>query len=134
MITANREDYLRAIFCLNEKGTDKIKSIDIVKFLSISKPAVSEMLKKLKKEKLIEMNPYSDISLTYTGFEEAKKITYKHRGAGVFLKEILKFKGEDLHEEAHKLEHSMSEEVARRIFKYMKNPKVCPCGYEIPII
>ena len=78
MITANREDYLRAIFCLNEKGTDKIKSIDIVKFLSISKPAVSEMLKKLKKEKLIEMNPYSDISLTYTGFEYSSRDFFRH--------------------------------------------------------
>lgn len=134
MITPSREDYLRAIFCLNEKGTDKIKSIDIVKFLNISKPAVSEMLKKLQKEKFIEMTPYSNISLTYIGLEEAKKITYKHRVAEIFLKEILKFKDKDLYEEAHKLEHSMSEEVARRIFKYMKNPKVCPCGHKIPSI
>lgn len=134
MITTNREDYLRILFCLNEKGENKIKSIDIARILKVSKPAVSEMLKKLKKEELIEMMPYSNISLTEKGFEAAKKTTYKHRIAEVFLKEVLKFKDKELHEEAHRLEHSMSEKVAKRISKYMKNPRICPCGHKIPNI
>ena len=111
-----------------------MKSIDIVKYLKVSKPAVSEMLKKLKNDGYIEMNPYSSIALTYKGFQEAKKITYKHRVAEIFLKEILHFKNEKVHAEAHQLEHSMSDEVAKRMAKFLKNPKFCPCGHAIPNI
>lgn len=134
MITQNREDYLRAIFCLNEQGAETIKSINIVQFLKVSKPAVSEMLKKLKKQGYVEMTPYSKIALTRKGLEVAKKITYKHRVMEVFLKEILEFKGNKLHEEAHKLEHSMSDEVAKRMANLLKDPNLCPCGHKIPKI
>jgi DtxR family transcriptional regulator, Mn-dependent transcriptional regulator len=136
MITQNREDYLRAIFRLNEfldeQEGEIVKSIDVVQFLKVSKPAVSEMLKKLKKEGYIEMTPYSKIVLTRKGFQAAEKITYKRRVAEVFLKEVLNFKGEKLYEEAHKLEHSMSDEVAKRMADFLKNPEFCPCGHEIP--
>ena len=134
MKSENREDYLRAIFCLNEQGTAEVKSIDVVKHLEITKPSVSEMLKKLKKNGYLEMNPYSNITLTYKGFEEAQKLTYKHRVIELFLKEVLDFKKDEIHEEAHKLEHSMSDEVAKRIAKFLKNPKFCPCGHKIPNI
>lgn len=134
MITQNREDYLRAIFCLNEKGAETVKSINVVQFLKVSKPAVSEMLKKLKKQGYIKIIPSSRITLTHKGLQTAKKITYKHRIVEVFLKEILDFKVNKLHEEAHKLEHSMSDEVAKRIANFLKNPKFCPCGNKIPNI
>ncbi len=134
MISQNREDYLRVIFCLNEKGAETVKSINIVKFLKISKPAVSEMLKKLKKQRYIKMAPYSKITLTDKGFQVAKKITYKHRVIEVFLKEILDFKEDKLQKEAHKLEHSISDETAKRMAIFLKNPKFCPCGDKIPNI
>lgn len=134
MKSKNREDYLRAIFCLNEQEATKVKSIDIAKYLKVSKPAVSEMLKKLKKDEYLEMNPYSDITLTHKGFEEAQKLTYKHRVIELFLKEILNFKENEIHEEAHKLEHSVSDEVAKRLAEILKNPKSCPCGHKIPNI
>ncbi len=132
MPSTNREDYLRAIFTIGEQGDGTVKSIDIVKYLDVSKPAVSEMLKKLKKDNYIEKTPYSRITLTYKGFELAKKITYKHRVAERFLKDVLKVKKEKLHEEAHKLEHSMSDEVAQKLGDFLDNPKLCPCGHQIP--
>jgi len=132
MITQTREDYLRAIYCLNEQGSETVKSVDIKDFLTVSKPAVSEMLKKLKEQGYIEMTPYSKISLTPRGYEEAKKITYKYRVMEVFLKESLKLKGDKLHEEAHRLEHSVSDDVAKKMAKLLNNPRFCPCGYEIP--
>jgi len=134
MITQNREDYLRTIFCLNEQGAETVKSMDVVQFLKVSKPAVSEMLKKFKEQGYIEMTPYSKITLTKKGFQIAEKITYKHRVVEVFLKEILNLKGNKLHEAAHKLEHSMSDEVAKRMADFLENPEFCPCGYKIPNI
>ena len=134
MINQNREDYLRAIFCLGEQGDGTVKSINIVKYLNISKPAVSEMLKKLKKQNYIKMNPYSNISLTYKGFQKAQKITYKHRITELFLKEILNLEANKVHKEAHKLEHSLSDKVIQKMASLLKDPKFCPCGHKIPNI
>lgn len=134
MKTANREDYLRAIYCLNESKPGGIKSIDIVKYLKVSKPAVSEMLKKLKKEKWIKMEPYSEISFTSEGFQEARKLTFKHRVVELFLKETLKCDDKETHEGAHKIEHAISDDVAKKLANFLKNPKICPCGNKIPNI
>jgi len=128
----NREDYLRAIYMISENNNGVIKSIDISKYLNLSKPAVSEMLKKFKIEKYIEMKPYSDIVLTLKGFKLAQKLTYKHRISELFLKEVLNLDDKDIHKEAHRLEHAFSDKVIDRLFKFLGNPKVCPHGNIIP--
>ncbi len=120
MTSINREDYLRAIFSIGEDGDGTVKSIDIVKYLKISKPAVSEMLKKLQKEGYVKKTPYSTITLTSEGFEIAKKITYRYQIAEIFLRDVLKISQDRLHEEAHKLEHSMSDEVADKMNNFLQ--------------
>ena len=126
-----REDYLRTIYCLDEEGDGNVRSVDIGKDLKVSKPAVSAMLKKLKTEGYIKMAPYSKISLTLKGFKKAKKLTYKHRVAEVFLREILELEEGKIHEEAHRLEHSLSDKATDKLFELLKNPKICPCGHPI---
>ena len=134
MVTKNQEDYLRAIFQLAENSNEEVKSKDIVNFLGVSKPAVSEMLSKLKEKKYIKKTPYSNISFTSKGLKEAKKITYKHRVVEFFLKEVLNLDKKEMKLEAHKLEHAMSDDIAKRLSQFLKNPKSCPCGHEIPNI
>lgn len=133
MINQYQEDYLRAIYRAYEKNED-IRSVDIAKELKISKPAVSEMLKKLARLKYIRMAPYSNITLTAKGLKTAKELTYKHRVIEVFLKDILKISKNNIHKEAHKLEHTVSEEVIKKLSKFLDNPKVCPGGKNIPKI
>src|SRR3989339_1130942 len=132
MKSINREDYLRAMFCINESSEGTIKSIEIANRLNVSKPAASEMLKKLKTDGYIEMPPYSNIKLTKKGLKEARKITYRHRIAESFMHNILKINKRDLHKEAHRLEHSLSDKVVKKMAKILRNPKVCPCGHVIP--
>ena len=129
---ATQEDYLRAIYCSEEQNQRLAKSIDIVNYLNVSKPAVSEMLKKLKQMNYIEMSPYSSIKLTANGKKEATKITYKHRIIELFLHEILGFNKDEVHEEAHKLEHSTSMEVVKRMANLLSETEYCPCGHKIP--
>ena len=128
----NREDYLRTIYWLYENNNGVVKSIDISNYLGLSKPAVSEMLKKLKRNKYIKMVPYSDIELTAKGFRLAKKLTYKHRVSEMFLKEILHLEDKYIHQEAHKLEHAFSDKVIKKLSKFLGNPKYCPHGNLIP--
>ncbi|MFH1848794.1 MAG: metal-dependent transcriptional regulator [archaeon] len=128
------EDYMRTIFGIYERQPDKtagIKAIDVSCGLKVSKPSVSEMIRKLFAMGYIRSRPYSRIFLTKKGLNEAKRIMHNHRVIEVFLKKVLRHEG-CVHEEAHRLEHAFSEESVRRLDSYLKHPKTCPDGQEIP--
>jgi DtxR family transcriptional regulator, Mn-dependent transcriptional regulator len=131
----SKEDYLRTIYYFYEKEKDKtkgVRSINIAKALSITKPSVSGMLKKLAKEGFIKFKPYSNILLTNQGLKEAKRVMHNHRVIEVFLRDVLKYDLLKVHDEAHRLEHAFSEESIRRLDKFLNNPKISPLGKPIP--
>jgi len=134
MIKQSQEDYLRAMYRAWERNNKIIHSVDIVTELKISKPAVSEMLKKLDKEGYIKMPPYSDITFTKKGLQTAKKLTFKHRVIEIFLRDVLDCPARDIHHEAHKLEHAFSDRAAKRLAKFLQHPQTCPGGKTIPKI
>ena len=125
------ENYLRIIYCLYEKEKDKtkgIKSISIAKELRISKPSVSEMVKKLVKKGFVRANPYSRVFFTNKGMKKAKTIMHNYRVIEVFLKNVLDYNTNKLHEEAHRLEHAFSEESITRLDKFLNNAKIFSHG------
>src|SRR3989338_927845 len=113
MPTKNREDYLRALYLLTEKEPE-IKSVDIAKYLHISKPSVSEMVQELDKEGLIIYQKYAKLQFTPKG------------------KKIAKMDAHQLHEEAHRLEHAFSDEAIEKIRALLGNPTTDPHGKPIP--
>jgi len=131
MPTKNREDYLRALYLLTEKEPE-IKSVDIAKYLHISKPSVSEMVQELDKEGLIIYQRYAKLQFTPKGKKIAEKLTAKHRLIELFLKNILKMDAHQLHEEAHRLEHAFSDEAIEKIRALLGNPTTDPHGKPIP--
>lgn len=104
-----REDYLRAMWELFDeiKG---VKSVDIARKLGISKASVSEMLRKLAKDGLVKIEPYSKIYLTAKGKSIAKDLFDNHIIIKDFLKKYFRYEDDKAVEEAHKLEHAFSEE------------------------
>ena len=132
MIKQSREDYLRAIYNFWEQKGKVIRSVDIAEYLDVSKSSVSQMLKKLAIQRYIRIKPYSRISFTAKGLREAKKLTYKHRIMEVFLNDILKISKNKIHNEAHKLEHCVSDEVIKKIANFLNNPEYNPQGKKIP--
>jgi DtxR family transcriptional regulator, Mn-dependent transcriptional regulator len=130
MNSRNREDYLRGLYILEERNK-KIKSIDLAKYLNVSKPSVSEMMRVMDREGLVQYKRYSELKFTPKGRMLAAKLTYKHRIIETFLKNILKIKKSTIHEEAHKLEHAFSDESIERIRKLLGNPRFDPHGRPI---
>ena len=131
MFTTSKEDYLRALYILEEeKG--QIKSIDLAHYLDVSKPSVSEMVRGLSKEGLVSYKKYSKPKFTPKGRKIAQKLTSKHRLIELFLKNILKINSKNLHQEAHRLEHAFSDESVARLRKLLGNPKRDPHGKPIP--
>jgi DtxR family transcriptional regulator, Mn-dependent transcriptional regulator len=111
----SREDYLRIIYEL-----DNPRSVDVAKTLNISKPSVSEMLRKLAKEDLIKLEPYSRILLTAEGIKKAKGLSDNHFIIKKFVEKFLGHNEQKTLEEAHKLEHALSKESVKIIGEIIK--------------
>ncbi len=125
------EDYLTTIFRL-EKDTGA-RCTDISRCLNITKAGVSKLIKKMKAEGFVRNDPYSDIMLTEKGRKAAERVLFRHRVVEVFLVDALGLEPEDVHEEAHVLEHAFSDKVIRRLYDYMEKPKACPHGSRIGV-
>lgn len=135
MIHKTSEDYLRAIYHIQEEQDNNktgVSSINLLKYLNLSKSSVSEMLRKLMKEGFVQHAAYGKIKLTLKGRKESIALTKKHRIIEIFLSELLKLNPELIHEEAHKLEHAFSNESIIKLNSLLKNPKFCPHGKMVP--
>ncbi len=132
-LSATREDYIRAIYTL-EESSDSVGVTQIASKLGLGKSTVSERLKDLVQDGLVKADPYSDVSLTKKGRETGQKLTFKHRVIEVFLNETLGLPKSKVHAEAHQLEHAVSDEVIQRLAKFLGHPATDPHGSTIPKI
>ena len=132
MESISKEDYLRGIYHLLE-DEGHVRSVDLADYLNITKPSVSEMLKELNKGGLIAYKKYSKLRFTSKGKNIARKITLKHRVIESFLKNMLRIDSQNIHEEAHRLEHAFSDESIEKLRRLLGNPKEDPHGKPIPL-
>jgi DtxR family Mn-dependent transcriptional regulator len=131
MVKRGKQDYLRVIHELTESYKKGLKSVEIAKKLGVSKASVSEMMRKLAKENLIEINPYSKIFLTKKGRIQAEKMYDRHYLIRQFIKKYLGHNDEKAYEEAHELEHAFSDEsikIMQKIISGERHEKPLP-GY-----
>jgi len=124
------EEYCEAIYELHEDDVDVIQA-RIADRLMVSRPAVSEMIKRLETEGLVAID-HNAISLTSDGLRLAEQVVRRHRLAERFLTDILELSWADAHQEAGKWEHIISEPVEAAIVRVLGNPTTCPHGNPIP--
>jgi len=124
------EEYCETIFELAEDGVD-IKQARIAERLEVSRPAVSEMIRKLEREGLIATEGTS-IALTGEGLKLARQVVRRHRLAERFLTDMLGLSWSEAHHEAGKWEHVISPPVERALVRVLNEPTTCPHGNPIP--
>ena len=129
--SASVEEYLEAIYSLNEKG-ELAKNQDLSEKLKVSPPSVTQMIQRLAKEGLVLYEPYKGTQLTGKGMALAQKVVRKHRLLEVFLHKILKLPIEKVHEQACKMEHSLNDETASALCKALDRPEKCIDDDPIP--
>ena len=103
----------------------------IAERLEVSRPAVSEMIRKLDAEGLVSSDG-SKISLTADGRRLAERVVRRHRLAERFLTDILGLSWAEAHQEAGKWEHVISDRVEVAIDRHLGSPTTCPHGNPIP--
>ena len=124
------EQYCEAIFELREDDLDVIQA-RIADRLGVSRPAVSEMIRRMTTEGLVRTDR-GTIGLTDTGRRLAEQVVRRHRLAERFLTDILGLAWAEAHHEAGKWEHVLSEPVEAAINRLLDNPTTCPHGNPIP--
>jgi DtxR family Mn-dependent transcriptional regulator len=130
-ITAAMEDYLKVIYGLDERG-HKITTQAIAERLDVAAPSVTGMLKRLDDINLIEHERYRSITLTDAGRKVALEVVRHHRLLELYLAEALGYSWDEVHDEADRLEHLISEEFERRIDAALGHPTFDPHGDPIP--
>ncbi len=123
------EEYCECIFELAEDDVDLIQA-RIADRLQVSRPAVSEMIRRLEHEGLVSTT--DGISLTAAGAELAERVVRRHRLAERFLTDVLELSWAEAHHEAGRWEHVMSDSVEQALNRLLGNPTTCPHGNPIP--
>lgn len=113
------EMYLEAILKLEEKNK-VVRSVDIAKFLGVTKPSVNRGMNNLKNAGCINQEPYGDISFTKKGREEANKIYQLHHIITDFIVKTLDLDIAVAEADACRIEHVISAETAVAIKEYLK--------------
>ena len=124
------EEYCECIYELLEENVEVIQA-RIVERLQVSRPSVSEMMKRMESEGLIAITG-STIALTEMGEQLAQRTVRRNRIAERFLTDMLGLSWAQAHHEAGRWEHVMSAEVEMAMDRVLGNPTTCPHGNPIP--
>ncbi len=125
------QDYLRAIYVLGAGGR-RVSNTALAKRQHVSAASASAMVKKLAALGLVEHAPYRGVTLTPAGERVALEVTRHHRLLELYLAETLGIAVDDVHDEADRLEHALSEELEARIDEALGYPTHDPHGDPIP--
>lgn len=131
MYTLSEENYLKAIYRLSDDGV-KASTSAIATMLENNPASVVDMLKKMKKKRLIDYDKKSGAELTTKGHKTALIVIRKHRLWEFFLHEKLRYSWDEIHEIAEQLEHIQHPDLADRLDKFLGFPKFDPHGDPIP--
>lgn len=132
MPSATVEDYLKALYQLEQEEGAKTRVKDIAALLKVSLPSVTTMMKSLADSGYVQRTAYRGVNLTDQGRLAALRVIRNHRLIELFLVEVLGYTWDEVHAEAERLEHAMSDTLTNRIDKYLGYPRVDPHGDPIP--
>ncbi len=127
------EDYLKIIYHLS-RGEGRVSTGQIAEELTVSPASVTDMVQRLAAENppLLDYQRHQGVALTEPGMKAALEIIRHHRLLELFLHEVLGFSWDQVHEEAERLEHVISEEFEERVAAVLGDPQRGLHGEPIP--
>lgn len=130
--TTSVEDYAKTIYGLSEWDDATVTASALAKTLGVSNPSVTLMIRKMADLGLVDHRPYAPIRLSPEGRQLALAMVRRHRLIETWLVRELGYGWEEVHDEAERLEHSVSEKFVDRLDDRLGRPRVDPHGDPIP--
>jgi len=127
VITVSKEDYLKAILEAESEG-ETVISATLAHWLSVSPPAVTMAVRRLKKDGLVRVNAEGEVGLTQSGRKIARKLTLRHHLIERMLSEIFGMEWFKVHDEAERLEHAVSPDFESKLRAKLGAGGACPHG------
>jgi DtxR family transcriptional regulator, Mn-dependent transcriptional regulator len=131
VITQEREDYLKTIYTLQAEEKP-VRTNSIARALEVEPASVTGVIKKLSDIHLVEYEPYKGVILTPAGEKIALEVIRHHRLIELYLIQALGYSWDEVHEEAERLEHVVSDLFEERIVAVLGHPTTDPHGAPIP--
>lgn len=134
--TESVDNYLKAILTLGGRDERRVTIKSLSEHLHVAPASVTNMLQKLAAAPvpLVDYERHHGVQLSATGKQRALEIVRHHRLIETFLYKVLDYPLEEVHEEAERLEHFISERFEERIAAKLGNPKIDPHGHSIPTL
>lgn len=127
------EDYLKVVYKLEERqGSPPVSTGDVAQAMEVSPASASNMIKRLDDLDFLTYEAYEGATLTDPGRTIALEVIRHHRLLELYLKEVMGFSWDEIHEEAEILEHHISERFESRIEEMLGHPERDPHGHPIP--
>jgi DtxR family transcriptional regulator, Mn-dependent transcriptional regulator len=130
--TVAEEEYLQTIFWLQEAGLP-MTGANVARAMQLSAPTVHEMIGRLEKDGYITRAADKSLTFTDNGRVHAEGVVRRHRLIERFLTDVLGIPWDEVHEEAERLEHAMSEVLEARMLAAIGDAKTCPHGHPINV-
>jgi DtxR family transcriptional regulator, Mn-dependent transcriptional regulator len=127
MITVSKEDYLKAILEAETEG-ETVISATLAHWLSVSPPAVTMALRRLKKDALVRVQNTGEVSLTAAGRKIARRLVLRHHLIERMLSEMFGMEWYKVHDEAERLEHAVSTDFEAKLLAKLGRGGACPHG------
>jgi len=129
-LTVSKEDYLKAIAEAESEEGAAIAAT-IARWLGVTPPAVALALRRLRRDKLVQVDRKGRITLTAAGRKISDKLRFRHHLVERMLHDTLGMEWYKVHEEAERLEHSVSEDLERLLIEKLGRCGPCPHGNQI---
>ncbi len=126
------DDALTTIYRIAHDEDEEVIAVRVAERLGLRPASVSGMLARLQRDQLVSVDNHKHISLTETGHARAEQMVRRHRLAECLLVETLGLEWWRAYEEAHLMEHSISDITEPLIVERLGRPQVSPFGYPIP--
>ncbi|MFQ5743743.1 MAG: metal-dependent transcriptional regulator [Acidobacteriota bacterium] len=135
MPTSTVEDYLKCIYLAQHESPGSLVATGyIASLLEVAPGTVTAMVKALAESGLVDYEPYNGVQLSDAGEKLAAHVLRRHRLVELFLVQIMGIDWSDVHGEAERLEHAVSDSLIERMDEMLGKPEVDPHGDPIPSV
>jgi DtxR family Mn-dependent transcriptional regulator len=129
-LTEAIQDYLEKLYWFQEAGIEPTQA-NLARAMQVSQPSVTEMVRRLVDEGLVERDERKRLHFTPHGEEIARHIVSRHRLIEAFLVKVFGIPWDEVHEEAHTFEHAISPNLEQRMYELLADAETCPHGHPI---